>query len=165
MRFFCTKYAVVSLLIVDLLGLPSFKGCISSALSIQSSVSPVVDLSDALQSSKKCIYSALNIQLLALLLAYWTECPFFFLHRLYSFLLDYGAKITYGIRLLLQRLSVYRSPRPILKELGFSGISSGHSFRRGAATSTREAGLSDAEFQLLGSLEIIRQVEVNCFIT
>ena len=77
MRFFCTEYAVVSL--------------------------PVIDLSDALQSSKKCIYSALNIQLLALLLAYWTECPFFFLHRLYSFLLDYGAKITYGICLLLQR--------------------------------------------------------------
>ena len=89
---------------------------------------------------------------------------FFFLHRLYSFFLDYGAKITYGICLLLQQLSVYRSPRQILKELGFSGNSSGHSFRRGAATSVREAGLSDAEFQLPGSQKIIRQLEVNCFI-
>ena len=40
MRFFCTEFAVVSLPIVDLSdGLPSFKGCVSSALSMQSSVS------------------------------------------------------------------------------------------------------------------------------
>lgn len=36
------------------------------------------------------------------------------------------------------------------KELGFEGNYSGHPFRRGAAISAREAGLSDAEIQLLG---------------
>ena len=76
MRFFCTEYAVVHLPIVDLLGQPSFKGYVSSALSMQSSVSQSLTYR-TLQSSKKCIYFALNIQLLALLLAYWTECFFF----------------------------------------------------------------------------------------
>ena len=40
MCFFCTEYAVISLPIVNLSdGLPSFKGCVFSALSLQSSVS------------------------------------------------------------------------------------------------------------------------------
>ena len=39
-RFFCTEYAVISFPVVDLSdGLPSFKGCVSFALSIQLSVS------------------------------------------------------------------------------------------------------------------------------
>ena len=38
----------------------------------------------------------------------------------------------------------------ILRELGFTGNYSGHSFRRGTAPSAREAGLSDSEIQLLG---------------
>lgn len=37
-----------------------------------------------------------------------------------------------------------------LAQLGYTGNYSGHSFRRGAATSAREAGLTDAEIQLLG---------------
>lgn len=48
------------------------------------------------------------------------------------------------------RQFVTDSLREILKELEFLGNYSGHSFRRGAATSAREAGLSDAEIQLLG---------------
>lgn len=40
--------------------------------------------------------------------------------------------------------------RSILRELGFTGNYSDHSFRRGAATSAREACLSDSEIQLLG---------------
>ena len=40
--------------------------------------------------------------------------------------------------------------REILTHLGVEGHYSGHSFRRGAATSAREAGLSDGEIQLLG---------------
>ena len=37
-----------------------------------------------------------------------------------------------------------------LAQLGYTGNYSGHSFRRGAATSAREAGLTDAGIQLLG---------------
>ena len=40
--------------------------------------------------------------------------------------------------------------REILTLLGVEGHYSGHSFRRGAATSAKEAGLSDQEIQLLG---------------
>ena len=40
--------------------------------------------------------------------------------------------------------------RQILKSLGVEGHYSGHSFRRGAATSARNAGLSEEEIQLLG---------------
>lgn len=40
--------------------------------------------------------------------------------------------------------------RRILRYLGFKGHYSGHSFRRGAATSARESGLSEDEIQLLG---------------
>ena len=40
--------------------------------------------------------------------------------------------------------------RQILALLGIKGHYSGHSFRRGAATSAREAGLSDDEIMLLG---------------
>lgn len=48
------------------------------------------------------------------------------------------------------RQFVTDSLREILKKLGFLGNYSGHSFCRGAATSARKAGLSDAEIQLLG---------------
>lgn len=40
--------------------------------------------------------------------------------------------------------------RQALRSIGVEGHFSGHSFRRGAATSAREAGLSDEEIQLLG---------------
>lgn len=40
--------------------------------------------------------------------------------------------------------------KSILGELGIVGNYSGHSFRRGAATSAKEAGLLDSEIQLLG---------------
>lgn len=40
--------------------------------------------------------------------------------------------------------------RLMLRSAGIEGHYSGHSFRRGAATSAREAGLSDEEIQLLG---------------
>jgi hypothetical protein len=40
--------------------------------------------------------------------------------------------------------------RACLKHLGIVGHYSGHSFRRGAATSARRAGLSDSEIQMLG---------------
>ena len=40
--------------------------------------------------------------------------------------------------------------RQALRSLGIQGHYSGHSFRRGAATSAREAGLSNEEIQLLG---------------
>ena len=40
--------------------------------------------------------------------------------------------------------------RQILISLGVEGHYSGHSFRRGAATSARDAGLSEEEIQLLG---------------
>ena len=40
--------------------------------------------------------------------------------------------------------------RQIMTSLGVKGHYSGHSFRRGAATSAREAGLSDSEIMLLG---------------
>lgn len=48
------------------------------------------------------------------------------------------------------RQFVTDSLRQILKELGFWGNYSDHSFCRGAAISAREAGLTDAEIQLLG---------------
>lgn len=48
------------------------------------------------------------------------------------------------------RQFVTDSLRKIPKELRFLGNYSGHSFRRGAATSAHKAGLSDAEIQLLG---------------
>lgn len=48
------------------------------------------------------------------------------------------------------RQLVTDSLRGILRELDFTGNYSGHSFRRGAPTSAREAGLSDSEIQLLG---------------
>ena len=48
------------------------------------------------------------------------------------------------------RQLVTDSLRGILRELGFTGNYSGHSFHRGTATSAREAGLSDSEIQLLG---------------
>ena len=37
-----------------------------------------------------------------------------------------------------------------LKNAGIMGSYSGHSFRRGAATTAKEAGLSESEIQLLG---------------
>ena len=40
--------------------------------------------------------------------------------------------------------------RASMKRLGFEGNYSGHSFRRGAATSAKEAGLSDTDIQMLG---------------
>ena len=40
--------------------------------------------------------------------------------------------------------------RTTLRGLGYSGNYSSHSFRRGAATSARDTGLSDDEIQLLG---------------
>jgi hypothetical protein len=40
--------------------------------------------------------------------------------------------------------------RACLKRLGIGGHYSGHSFRRGAATSAHRAGLSDSEIQMLG---------------
>ena len=51
---------------------------------------------------------------------------------------------------LLQGVLVTETLRNSLKGLGLSGHYSGHSFRRGAATSAREAGLSDDEIQFLG---------------
>ena len=48
------------------------------------------------------------------------------------------------------RQVVTKKLREILTLLGVEGHYSGHSFRRGAATSAREAGLSDQEIQLLG---------------
>ena len=48
------------------------------------------------------------------------------------------------------RSSVTKQLRQMLKLLGVEGHYSGHSFRRGAATSARMAGLSDDEIQLLG---------------
>lgn len=40
--------------------------------------------------------------------------------------------------------------RASMRRLGFEGNYSGHSFRRGAATSAKESGLSDADIQMLG---------------
>ena len=40
--------------------------------------------------------------------------------------------------------------RASMKQLGLEGNYSGHSFRRGAATSAKEAGLSDVDIQMLG---------------
>jgi hypothetical protein len=40
--------------------------------------------------------------------------------------------------------------RELLAELGVRGTYSGHSFRRGAATSAKAAGVPDTEIQLLG---------------
>ena len=48
------------------------------------------------------------------------------------------------------RTAVTNHLRQILTSLGVQGHYSGHSFRRGAATSAREAGLSSDEIQLLG---------------
>ena len=55
-----------------------------------------------------------------------------------------------GVTLTIAATGVTDSLRQTLKELVFSGNYSGHSFRRGVATSARETGLSDAEIQLLG---------------
>lgn len=48
------------------------------------------------------------------------------------------------------RDSVIHMLRQLLRQIGVEGHYSGHSFRRGAATSAKEAGLSDDEIQLLG---------------
>ena len=48
------------------------------------------------------------------------------------------------------RKAVTNYLRQILTSLGIKGYYSGHSFRRGAATSAREAGLSSDKVQLLG---------------
>ena len=48
------------------------------------------------------------------------------------------------------RQFVTNALRTSFARLGVEGNYSGHSFRRGAATSAKEAGLSDAEIQLLG---------------
>jgi hypothetical protein len=40
--------------------------------------------------------------------------------------------------------------RELLRQLGVRGAYSGHSFRRGSATSAKAAGLTDNEIQLLG---------------
>lgn len=40
--------------------------------------------------------------------------------------------------------------RAAMRQLGFEGNYSGHSFRRGPATSAKKAGLSDADIQMLG---------------
>lgn len=40
--------------------------------------------------------------------------------------------------------------KPVMRFLGHEGNYSGHSFRRGAATSAKEAGLCDADIQILG---------------
>ncbi len=48
------------------------------------------------------------------------------------------------------RQFVINALRTSLARLGVEGNCSGHSFRRGAATSAKEVGLSDAEIQLLG---------------
>lgn len=40
--------------------------------------------------------------------------------------------------------------KPSMRVLGHEGNYSGHSFRRGAATSVKEAGLSDSDIQILG---------------
>lgn len=48
------------------------------------------------------------------------------------------------------RTAVTNNLREILTSLGVKGHYSGHSFRRGAATSARDAGLSNEEIQLLG---------------
>ena len=48
------------------------------------------------------------------------------------------------------REAVTSNLREVLTSLGVEGHYSGHSFRRGAATSARDAGLSNDEIQLLG---------------
>ena len=48
------------------------------------------------------------------------------------------------------RQLVINKLREVLALLGIEGHYSGHSFRRGAATSAREAGCSDSEIQLMG---------------
>ena len=48
------------------------------------------------------------------------------------------------------RYLVTNELRKILRQLGLEGHYSGHSFRRGAATSARESGLAEHEIQLLG---------------
>ena len=48
------------------------------------------------------------------------------------------------------REAVVRELQSSLRALGFSGQYSGHSFRRGAATAARDAGLSDSEIMALG---------------
>lgn len=54
-----------------------------------------------------------------------------------------------GQTTLFTRL-VTETLRSCLRTLGYTGNYSGHSFRRGAAASAREAGLTDDEIQLLG---------------
>ena len=55
-----------------------------------------------------------------------------------------------SLPLLLTRRLVTDVLRSTLRGFGYSGNYSSHFFRRGAATSAREAGLSDEEIQLLG---------------
>ena len=55
-----------------------------------------------------------------------------------------------GPRHEFHRDSVTATLRMALRVLGIEGHYSGHSFRRGAATSARMAGLSDSDIQLLG---------------
>ena len=76
-------------------------------------------------------------------------CPVQALRRLFRWealpdspLFSWGSAFT--------RQSVTGKLREILIQIGIEGHYSGHSFRRGAATSARLAGLSDEEIQLLG---------------
>ena len=45
---------------------------------------------------------------------------------------------------------VTKALREVLKDKGYQGNYSGHSFRRGAATSAKNAGLNEDEIKLLG---------------
>ena len=48
---------------------------------------------------------------------------------------------------------VTKALRDVLKDKGYQGNYSGHSFRRGAATSAKNAGLNEDEIKLLGRWE------------
>ena len=67
-----------------------------------------------------------------------------FPHPQNSPLFDLGPTTPFTRQLVTETL------RSCLRTLGYMGNYSGHSFRRGAATSAREAGLTDEEIQLLG---------------
>ena len=76
-------------------------------------------------------------------------CPVRALRRLFRWKASLDSPLFESVGGFTREL-VVGQVRQILAVLGIKGHYSGHSFRRGAATSAREAGLSDDEIMLLG---------------
>ena len=77
-------------------------------------------------------------------------CPVASLHYLFNRFLSRPVDSLFYSSKPFTRQLVTDTLRQMFKALGYTGHYSGYSFRRGAATSAKEAGVSDSDTQLLG---------------